>query len=137
MAQTKKKSRRNRLLGAIHAEKKRLGVSDAAYEDMKFVNFGVESAADLNDAELTSLLEMMTRRRQGYGGQASYQVEALKEKIEQMILHSNLSPERVRGLVKSVCGVDDLRWYSGGPKLLKTLIPRLRTIIEGDEEGKS
>jgi hypothetical protein len=131
--QSKKKSRREKLLAIIHIAKEKQGISDLEYKDNKRENFGVISAADLTDDELGSLVNFMTRRRQGYGGQA----QALKDKAQQMADNSGLSPERVRGLIKKVCGVENLRWYRGGAHRLRILLARLRSIIEAEAEGKN
>ena len=45
------------------------------------------------------------------------QVEALKERIGQEVLNSDLTELRLRGLVRKICGVDDLQWCGDAVRL--------------------
>lgn len=131
-ARPTKKSRRNRLLAVIHIEKDKQGISDEAYGDILRLNFGVESAADLTDRDLTSLIRHMKRK-------AQYpQVEALKKKagpllrdgIERGLVRSE------RGLVRAICGVDRLEWC-GEAVRLKKLLAVLEDLDQKETQGET
>lgn len=107
-AQSKKKSYRNKLLAKIHIMANEQGMSDNAYRDLLRINFGVESAKALSDAELGSLIEMMMtkldkERRKFY---------ALKEKARHR--HWPMDYKRWQGLVRKCCNVDDMRFFYPG-----------------------
>lgn len=110
------------MLARIHIMKGEQGMSEDAYRDLLRINYGVESAKALSDAELGNLIGFMGGTTRG-----RHQVEALKEKAAQIALHSELTPERFRGLVKKICGVEDLRWC-GDAVRLKRLLAALGTI---------
>ena len=144
MAQTKRKPKndyRRVLLAKVHIAKKDLGVDEDIYRMILREEFGVESAADLANRELEQLvLRFESRGWKAKSGQAQGpaptgdkargQVDALKERIGQELLHSELNEKRLRGLVRKVCKADDLRFcHNAGD--LKRLLAIIRRINDG------
>jgi phage gp16-like protein len=138
----KERSKNNRerqrraLLAKVHIAKKELGLDDGVYHYILQNEYGVESSAKLNIRELISLVERFESRgfkprAQGPGrkAQGEHQAEALKERIGQELLHSPLNDKRLRGLVKKICGVDELRW-ARDPEKLKRLLAIIKQIEE-------
>lgn len=122
---------RNGLLGKVHIAKKQLGIDDGLYRTILREEFGVESAAALAIGELEALVKRFEskgwRGRTGRGEGGRAQVEALKERVGQEVLHSELTPARLRGLVRKICKVDDLRFCSD-PAVLKRLLAAIGKI---------
>ena len=146
MAQTKRKPKndyRRVLLAKVHIAKKDLGVDEDVYRMILREEFGVDSAADLANRELEQLVVRFESRgwkaksgqasRQGgthTGDKVRGQVDALKERIGQELLHSELNEKRLRGLVRKVCKADDLRFcHNAGD--LKRLLAIIRRINDG------
>jgi hypothetical protein len=116
---------RNALLAKVHIAKKQvLHDDDALYRGILRDEFGVGSAAELNNRELEQLVERIGGQGSGVGDQGSgtrSQVEALKERIGQELLHSLFTERRLRGLVRKICGVDDLRFCRDAGQLKRLL----------------
>jgi len=132
-------SKRNALLAKIHIAKKELCLDDGLYREILWDEFGVETAADLSDAELGRLVERFEKKgwksvgsRQsavGKGQSANRQAEALKERVGQAVVGTELTELRLRGLVRRICGVDDLKWC-GDAVRLKRLLAALGNMKE-------
>jgi hypothetical protein len=65
-------------------------------------------------------------------GDRSQQVEALKERVGQELLNTELDEKRFRGLLRKICGVHDLAWCKNVDKL-KRLLAVIRKISDRDE----
>jgi len=128
---------RNALLAKVHiAKKEALHDDDALYRGILRDEFGVASAADLNNRELEQLVNRFESRGWQPASGSRTQVEALKERIGQELLHSLFTERRLRGLVRKICGVDDLRFCRDAGRL-KRLLAAIRNIKEreGGNDG--
>ena len=137
-----KKSVRNALLAKVHiAKKELLHNDDVLYRGILRDEFGVGSAAELNNRELGHLMDWFEAkgwRPSVKSPQAPFakggQIEALKERIGQELLHSLFTERRLRGLVRKICGVDDLRFCRDAVSLKRLLAAVTR--IARHETGK-
>jgi phage gp16-like protein len=120
---------RRALLAKVHIAKAQLGLDDVLYRYILQNEYGVESSSKLSIRELISLVERFESRGFRPRAQGEHQAEALKERIGQELLHSPLNDKRLRGLVKKICGVDELRW-ARDPEKLKRLLAIIRQIEE-------
>jgi phage gp16-like protein len=134
---------RNALLAKAHIAKKELLHDDEAlYRGILRDEFGVGSAAELSGRELEQLVERFeadgwrpsAKRGTGEPENRRGQVEALKERIGQELLHSLFTERRLRGLVKKICGVDDLRFARDAAQL-KRLLAAITRIKRHEAEG--
>ncbi|MBW1666874.1 MAG: DUF1018 domain-containing protein [Deltaproteobacteria bacterium] len=116
---------RNGLLAKVHIAKKELGIDEGLYRMILREEFGVETAAALMLSELESLVKRFESKgwqsKTANTGCTRAQIDALKERVGQEVLHSDLTPARFRGLVRKVCRVDDLR-FCNDPDRLKRLL---------------
>jgi phage gp16-like protein len=133
-------------LAKVHIAIKDLGIDDDLYRFILREEFGVESSTALSTRELEQLVarfESKGWRPQSAKGKergAEAQVEALREKAGQMVLHTDMTLKRWRALVKSICGVEDLRWCGEAVKLKRLLVVVGNMIDRGDikdESGRS
>jgi len=116
------------LLAKVHIAKKEvLHNDDALYRKILKTEFGADSAADLCNRELEQLvIRFETKGWRAKSGTRT-QIEALKERVGQELLHSQFTERRLRGLVRKICRVDDLRFcHDAG--LLKRLLVVIRRI---------
>lgn len=115
---------RKGLLAKVHIAKRELGLDDAIYQSILYQGFGVTSAAKLANPELEHLIKhfessgWVPRRRRG--GKKTH-LAALRERIQQMAREIPLTRERLRGLCRFVCSVDDPRWCTNPDKLSQLL----------------
>lgn len=127
------------MLAKVHIGLKELCIDDATYRIILKDMFGVQSAAQLSVEELEELIGRFEskgwkskndRRRQTadgrqkdktpVGGQRSA-VDALKERVGQELLNTDFTEDRLRGLARKICGVDDLRWCGDAVRLKRLL----------------
>ena len=135
---------RRGLLAKVHIAKKELAIPDEDYRDILMRDFGVESAADLAIGELSELVNYFESKgwqpnrrsspiRSGSSTinnrQSQSQCESLKERVGQEVLHTDFNEKRLRGLVKKICGVDDLRFCRDVVRL-KRLLAVLISILD-------
>jgi phage gp16-like protein len=130
--ETKQESepRRRALLAKAHIAKKDLCLDDALYRDILKIEFGVDSAAELSNDELEQLVARFEAKGWRAKSGTRSQVEALKERIGQELLHSEFTERRLRGLVRKICSVDDLR-FCHDARRLKRLLAAIRRINDG------
>jgi len=128
---------RNALLAKVHIAKKDMGIMDDDYRDILQREFGVRSAGHLTVKELTELVNYFeskgwpgSAKRKAQGAKEDRQADALKERIGQELLHSDFTEKRLRGLVRKICGVDDLR-FCHDVRRLKHLLAVLGRILDG------
>jgi transposase len=125
---------RRAMLAKVHIAKKELGMDDAVYRVILQDEFGVDSSARLSIGELERLVGRFEskgwksqkttadrRPRTAENKQQQWQVEALKERIGQEVANSDLTELRFRGLVRKICGVDDLQWCGDAVRLKQLL----------------
>lgn len=131
-------SQRRGLLAKVHIAKKELGLLDDDYRDILGREFGVTSSAALADRELENLVSYFkskgwkNRKPEDRGKKSAAQVAALKERIGQEVLHSEMTADRMRGLVRKFCGVDDLQWCGDAVRLKKLLAVIGNMLDRGD-----
>jgi phage gp16-like protein len=133
------------MLAKVHIAKKELGLDDAVYRVILQDEFGVDSSARLSIGELERLVGRFEskgwksqktsadrRPRTAENKQQQWQVEALKERIGQEVANSDLTELRLRGLVRKICGVDDLQWCGDAVRLKKLLAVIGAMLDRGD-----
>ncbi len=132
-ANTKKSKNqyRNALLAKAHIAKKELCLADELYRAIIFDEFGVKSAANLSNRELKQLIARFETKGFRPKNGPQDQAEALKERIGQELIGTDLTERRFRGLVRKVCNVDDVR-FCRDVRQLKRLLAVLRGIIDGE-----
>jgi len=118
---------RRALLAKVHIAKKDLCLDDALYRDILKTEFGVDSAKRLSNRELEQLVVRFETKGWRAKSGSRTQIEALKERIGQELLHSQFTERRLRGLVRKICRVDDLR-FCHNARLLKRLLVVIRRI---------
>jgi len=123
------------LLAKVHIAKKDLCLDDALYRDILKIEFGVDSAAELSNDELEQLVVRFELKGFRAKSGSRTQVEALKERIGQELLHSEFTERRLRGLVRKICSVDDLR-FCHDARRLKRLLAVIRRINDLDHTSK-
>ena len=125
---------RRALLAKVHIAKKELDIEEDDYRDLLEGEYGVRSAADMSNLALRHLVSLFkekgwqprTKKGKHKGGE---QVEALRKRAREMAGQLEDGDKRLRGLVKKVCGVEDLEWC-GEAVRLKQLLAWLNTICE-------
>lgn len=125
--------RRNGLLALVHIAKRDLGLDDDLYRMILKDQFGVLSASALASSELERLMAWFERRgfrrqpKKDRGERAQQQIEALRDKAEEAMAARGFSPKRRRGLLRKICGVEDLGFCRDSERLRRLLavIPRL------------
>ena len=127
MSQNSFQRDRRALLAKAHIAKKDLCLDDALYRDILKAEFGVDSAAELSNRELEQLVARFEVKGWRAKSGSRTQVEALKERIGQELLHSEFTERRLRGLVRKICSVDDLR-FCHDARRLKRLLAVIRRI---------
>lgn len=124
--------RRPGLLAKIHIAKKELCLDDDLYRFILKDEFGAASAADLTEPELETLLRRFMSKGWTPKQGTDAQIAALQERIGQALLNSSLTPARLHGLTRKICGVDDPRWCRETRKL-KRLLAALEHIIKKEQ----
>jgi hypothetical protein len=136
MAATKQKSdsKRNKMLAKIHVAISQLCIQDEDYRDLLAAMFKVRSSAQLSDRNLERLIrhfESKGFKAQGAGrkAQGGYQTAALRRRARGLLDTAVASGlvNSASGLVKKICGVDDLAWCKDAGKL-KRLLAVLESI---------
>ena len=126
---------RNGLLAKVHIAKKELCLEDPVYRFILQDEFGVDSAKKLNNKELEALLRRFMSKgwqpmkTHGASRDGHAQAEALLERVGQIVLHSDMTPARVRGLTRKICGVEDAGWCRD-VEALKRLLAALHKIVK-------
>lgn len=123
------------MLAKVHIAKKDLCLDDALYRDILNIEFGVDSAAELSNRELEQLVAHFETKGWRAKTGSRTQVEALKERIGQELLHSEFTERRLRGLVRKICSVDDLR-FCHDARRLKRLLAAIKRINGLDHTSK-
>jgi len=119
--------RRNGLLALVHIAKKELLLSDDEYRDV-VAYWGVRSSADMSISELEELLkyfESLGFKKKVAGardpGSGVGQIKALQVRIQTEVRKLNNGEQRLKGLVKKIAKVDDLRFCRNVKKLKQIL----------------
>ena len=136
---------RKQLLAKVHIARVDLKWSDDFYRDQLEMLFNVHSAAALNLRQLGFLLEFFKKvgwkpkpsKRKQSPSNEDYQTLALRRRAREMAGQIGNGEKRLDGLVKKLCGVDNLDWCDDENKL-KRLLAALGTYYrkERDNAGK-
>jgi hypothetical protein len=119
--------RRNGLLALVHIAKKELLLSDDEYRDV-IAYWDVRSSADMSISELEELLKYFeslgfTKKVPGAWdtGSGIGQIKTLQVRIQTEVRKLNNGEQRLKGLVKKIAKVDDLRFCRNVKKLKQIL----------------
>lgn len=133
---------RIRLLALVHIALKDLGIDDDLYRLILQEEFGVESSKNLTNRELTRLVDRFAasgfRSRPRVTSASHAQCEALRERIGQELLRTDLDAVRYRRLTLKMCGTEDVKWCRDVTRL-KRLAAVLRSIANrgtGEPENR-
>lgn len=112
---------RNGLLALVHIAKKDLGLSDVEYREI-LMQRGVGSAAALSILELEDLVRHFKSlgfkpKSKSKKPSAKDQAAALRARIEAEAEELDNSQDRLKGLVKKIAEVDDLKFCHDVTKL--------------------
>ncbi len=138
---------RRKLLAMVHIAKKELNLPQEHYEAILH-GFKVESAADLTNAQLETMVKYMKQRlgwkttgkgrgARGYGDsqvREGKKLEALRARVTAMAAGLENGEKRLEGLVRKVGKVEKLEWCRDVQKL-KALLGILASIKK-KEGGK-
>lgn len=128
------------MLAKIHIAKKQLCLDDEIYRAViSSIAPGRSSSADLDNRQLSALLKHFERNGFKARGQKSgvrSQTTALKIRarglMDKAVADGLVSS--TSGLVKKICGVDELNWCKDAGKL-KRLLAVLESINSGQARG--
>ncbi len=133
---------RNGLLGLVHIAPQQLGMTEKE-RLAALARYGVSSSSALSIPELEKLVKyyqslgfVKKPKKQGTGRwkfEQSNQVAALQQRVRSEAEQIENGEKRLAGLVKSKCGVDDLRFCQDVGKL-KRLLRILAMIRENEPE---
>ena len=111
---------RNGLLALVHIAKKDLGLSDMEYREI-LMQWSAGSAAALSIKELEDLVRYFEsigfKRKKSKKQRAQDQAAALRARIEGEAEELDNSQDRLKGLVKKIAAVDDLKFCHDVTKL--------------------
>ncbi len=133
---------RNGLLGLVHIAPQQLGFSEEE-RLAALARFGVSSSSALSIPELEKLVKyyqslgfVKKPKKQGakrWKFEQGNQVAALQQRARSEAEQIENGEKRLAGLVKSKCGVDDLRFCQDVGKLKRLL--RILAMIRENEPG--
>jgi phage gp16-like protein len=133
---------RRGLLATVHIAAKELGIEDVDRRDIMLNLFGVESSKALSDGDLRRLLDYFgTKGWKARGRRSEVRDQALKDKNQAEAFRHRARAliekaeneglvTSARGLIKKVCGVDNLDWCRDAGRL-KRLLAVLESICHG------
>lgn len=128
---------RKALLAKVHIAVSQLDISDSDYRDILQAMFRVRSSAELSDRNLETLIRHFVAKGfvakgRGQSAKGRSQLDALKIRARGL-LDKAVAGGRVNsasGLVKKICGVDELAWCKDAAK-----IKRLLAVLSSIEQG--
>jgi phage gp16-like protein len=138
---------RNRELAAIHVAKKALGLDDGTYRDMLFTVARVRSAADLDHAGRSAVIEHLRKRGftkavrpaqahdHGKKPQVPADRQALVDKLEAQLAAAARPWNYVRAMAKRMFHVDQLEWATA--EQLRKLVAALEYDRRRREQRRS
>lgn len=137
MAATRQKSgsNRNKLLAKVHVAIGQLGIQDEDYRDILQAMFRVRSSAELSDRNLEKLIRYFVSKGfkvRSQKSEARSQITALKIRARGQLDKAVAGGlvNSASGLVKKICGVDELNWCKDAAK-----IKRLLAVLSSIEQG--
>jgi phage gp16-like protein len=134
---SEEKERRG-LLAKIHVAKKQMGLNEGEYE-MILRSFRVTTAADLTISQLENMVTLLKRygwkpeKRRGRSPDAPERLEALRARCRALAGQLKDGEKRVPGLIKKICGVENLAWCRDSRKLTR-LLAALEKIVRQYQE---
>lgn len=115
-----KANNRKALLAKVHIAVSQLGIQDEDYRDILQAMFRVRSSAELSDRNLEQLIRyfvskgFVAKKLKADGSQykGTSQIAALRIRAKGLLdkAVADGSVSSARGLVKSICGVEELAW---------------------------
>lgn len=119
------REQRNGLLAKIHIAKKELGLTQDKYEAI-LSGYEVDSAKDLTMPDLEGMVKYLKYLgwrplRQRKRAPVERMITAMQDRCREMAGQINDGEKRLRGLVKSIGGVDTLEWLRDTMKLKQLL----------------
>ena len=99
---------RRGLLAKVHIALKDLAIEDDTYRDLLEAEFGVRSARDLTIGQLERLMGIF--RAWGFPPDRDGQILAFRARAREMAEKLPDGEERLKALVKKICGVERLDW---------------------------
>jgi phage gp16-like protein len=131
---------RKALLAKVHIAVSQLGIADEDYRDILQAMFRVRSSAELSDRNLEALIRhfvakgFQPKKMNADGSQykGTSQTAALKIRARDSLNKAVAGGlvNSASGLVKKICGVDELNWCKDASKL-KRLLAVLSSIEQG------
>jgi hypothetical protein len=113
---------RRSLLAALHIAKKDMGWSDDYYRSLLESCFGISTAAALSEEQLRTLVAAIKNRGGTSGSNNSdEQLVALRTRVKIAASQLSNGDERLKGLCKSICGVESVGWCRDVPKMKRVL----------------
>jgi hypothetical protein len=107
---------RKGLLAKIHICRAQAGMEEEDYRALLRERYRVPTAAALTIPQMEDLVEHFVARgcevfrRFGGRGRTKRQPEALHRRVVEIADRISLSQKRLRGLLRKVCGVEELAW---------------------------
>jgi phage gp16-like protein len=124
---------RKALLAKVHIAVSQLGIADEDYRDILQAMFRVRSSAQLSDRNLENLIRhFIDKGFKAHVPKGKSQTDALRIRAKGL-LDKALAEGLVNsasGLVKKICGVDELNWCKDAGKL-----KRLLAVLDSIEHG--
>ena len=127
-------TQRRGLLAKVHIAIKELKIPEDDYRNILKLDYGVVSAADLSIEELADFL----KRCEASGWKAKHtkqkkkwQVKALRHRASEIANELQNGERRLRGLCRSICGVEVLEWCKD-VNALKRLLAAMANIKHND-----
>ena len=142
-AQTREQKQRNGLLAMVHIAKKDLGLNPGEYEAI-LSGFKVKSSRELSIPQLERLTKYLqklgwkplARRRKTRADDDRERLAALRDRV--LVEAGTLKnwESRLTGLVKKICGADNLNWVRSAAKI-KRLLVVIATISNNEREERN
>lgn len=141
--QTREQKQRNGLLAMVHIAKKDLSLNPGEYEAI-LGGFKVKSSRELSIPQLERLTKYLqklgwkplARRHKARPDDDRERLAALRDRVlvEAGMLKNREA--RLPGLIKKICGVDNLNWVKSAAKIRRLLVV-ISTIANNEREARN
>ena len=143
MTQTREQKQRNGLIAMVHIAKKDLCLNPGEYEAI-LGGFKVTSSRDLDIPQLERLTKYLqrlgwkplARRHKARPDDDRERLAALRDRVQVEAEMLKNWEARLPGLVKKICGVDNLNWVRSAAKI-KRLLVVIATISNNEREAQN
>ena len=136
-AMKKQDGHRKALLAKVHIAVSQLGIQDEDYRDILQATFNVRSSKALSERNLERLIRhFVDKGFKAHVPKGKSQVDALRIRARGLLDKAVAEGlvNSASGLVKKICGVDELSWCKDAGKL-KRLLAVLESINSGQARG--